>query len=206
VLAEDKLFATLDPRSRRLDLSAALEELGTSTPGVRFHHGTVPPPPPEDGETASAEFDDADSVYVPRVAAPSREVIMTDTVGFIRELPKDLIAAFKATFEEAADADLLLHVVDAADARYEDQMETTEKLLEELGLNDLPRLLAFNKCDLAPPGVGAALARAHDGIALSALDRESFRALLVRLTHVLFESPRVRKVETTQRPWALPVG
>jgi GTP-binding protein HflX len=128
---------------------------------------------------------------------------MTDTVGFIRELPKDLVAAFKATFEEAADADLLLHVVDASDARYEDQMETTEKLIEELGLSDIPRLIVFNKADATPPGVAQALARAHDGVAVSAIDRASLRPLLARIEHLLFETPRGRRTTEPAPPWAV---
>ena len=85
VLAEDKLFATLDPTSRRL----------------RF---------PEE-----------------------REVIITDTVGFIRDLPKDLVAAFRATLEELDDADLLLHVVDAADPARDEQVEAVEQILDGAG-------------------------------------------------------------------------
>ena len=86
MLAEDKLFATLDTRSRRL----------------RAPH--------------------------------EREVVITDTVGFIRDLPKDLFAAFRATFEEAADADLLLHVIDASDPAYEDHIATTRSSCSEFEL------------------------------------------------------------------------
>lgn len=193
VLAEDKLFATLDPRSRRLDLRAAL---GNRDEGVRFHHDTRSQLP-EGDETMAGE------PSAPSVAQPAREVIVTDTVGFIRELPKDLVAAFKATFEEAADADLLLHVVDASDPRYEDHIETTEKLIEELGLGDVPRLLVFNKSDAAPPGVAQALARASDGVAVSAVQPTSLRVLLTRIEHMLFEAPRARRSKTEHTPpWA----
>ena len=189
VLAEDKLFATLDPRSRRLDLRAAI---GDANGGVRFHH---------------AEQEDVESVaneYVPHAEPPGREIIMTDTVGFIRDLPKDLVAAFRATFEEAADAELLVQVVDASDARYEDHMETTDKLIEELGLSEVPRQVVFNKLDAAPPGVGQALARANDAVAICATSLDGVRPLLVRLEHLLFEVPRVRRhADAVVPPWAI---
>src|SRR3954465_13718431 len=121
VLAEDKLFATLDTRSRRL----------------RF---------PEE-----------------------REVVITDTVGFIRDLPKDLFAAFRATFEETADADLLLHVVDAADPARQKHIDTTENLLTDLDLIQIPRILVFNKADLLPPVEAIRLTRGYaSAVALSA--------------------------------------
>jgi GTP-binding protein HflX len=213
VLAEDKLFATLDPRSRRLDLRRALTDLQSAGPGVTFHHGTLPPPPPDDDLLADGALDDGeaaehgDAEAIAFGGEPSREIIVTDTVGFIRELPKDLVAAFRATFEEAAEADLLIHLVDASDARYEDQMETTDKLIDELGLREIPRLLVFNKIDAAPPGVGAALARAHGGVAVSAHDPATLVALLQRLEHQLFEMPpRVRRDERELPPWAVQVG
>jgi GTP-binding protein HflX len=140
VLAEDKLFATLDTRSRRL----------------RF---------PEE-----------------------REVVITDTVGFIRDLPKDLFAAFRATFEETADADLLLHVVDASDPAKAKHIETTEKLLAELSLLEIPRLLVFNKIDLVPPAEALALKRGReDALFVCARSRETTRALLDRVAEMLAE-------------------
>ena len=77
-----------------------------------------------------------------------RDVIITDTVGFIRNLPKDLFAAFKSTLEELEDADLLLHIVDISNPRFEQQINSVEKILSELGLSEKPVLLAFNKEDL----------------------------------------------------------
>jgi GTP-binding protein HflX len=134
VLAENKLFATLDTRSRRL----------------RFPN--------------------------------EREVVITDTVGFIRDLPKDLFAAFRATFEETADADLLLHVIDAADPDREQQIATTEKLLQELELASLPRLLVYNKADLIDPLDQERLVQGRsDAVLISALDRETTRVLLSRI-------------------------
>ena len=77
-----------------------------------------------------------------------REVIITDTVGFIRSLPKSLMGAFKATLEELQDADLLLHVVDASNPRFEDQIAQVRAILAELELGDKQELLVFNKADL----------------------------------------------------------
>ncbi|MET0341637.1 MAG: GTPase HflX [Polyangiales bacterium] len=138
VLAEDKLFATLDTRSRRL----------------RF----------------------------PR----EREVVITDTVGFIRDLPKELFSAFRSTFEEARDADLLLHVIDAADPNVDDHIATTEKLLEALELSHVPRLVVYNKADCLPPFEAAERARQHGGVAVSALDRPSLEPLLFQMENMLF--------------------
>jgi GTP-binding protein HflX len=77
-----------------------------------------------------------------------REVIITDTVGFIRSLPASLLGAFKATLEELRDADLLLHVVDAANPRFEAQIEQVQAILEDLELGGKQQLLVFNKSDL----------------------------------------------------------
>ena len=140
---EDKLFATLDPTSRRL----------------RF---------PRD-----------------------REVIITDTVGFIRDLPKDLVAAFSATLEELADADLLLHVVDAADPRRDQQVRAVETILRELELGGKKRLLVFNKIDRLPPGEGAALAHQAGGVAISAAGRAGLGDLLHRCDRLLWDDGRV---------------
>jgi len=131
VLCEDKLFATLDTRSRRL----------------RF---------PEE-----------------------REVVITDTVGFIRDLPKDLFAAFRATFEEVADADLILHVVDASDPSMEQHIATTNGLLDELDLGAIPRLMVYNKADkLDPADANRLVLGRNDSALVSALDPTSTLPLL----------------------------
>jgi GTP-binding protein HflX len=143
VLAEDFLFATLDPTSRRL----------------RF---------PRD-----------------------REVIVTDTVGFIRDLPEDLVNAFRATLEELNDADLLLHVVDAADPRLDDRIRAVESILGDLGLLEKPRLLVLNKIDRLPEGQGEALAHLRDGVAVSAVTRRGFEALLHRCDRMLWADGKV---------------
>ena len=75
------------------------------------------------------------------------EVLLTDTVGFIRKLPHHLVASFRATLEEAAEADLLLHVVDASHPWWEEQKEVVEEVLADLGLRDRPTVLVFNKAD-----------------------------------------------------------
>jgi GTP-binding protein HflX len=130
VEAENKLFMTLDPTSRRL----------------RF---------PREGE-----------------------VVITDTVGFIADLPQDLVAAFRATLEELADADLLLHVVDAADPRLEQKYQAVGKLLEELHLAEIPRLVVFNKADLLPPHEAKGLAHRYGGVTVSAVKRTGLADLI----------------------------
>jgi len=142
VLASPRLFATLDPTSRRL----------------RF----------------------------PR----QREVIVTDTVGFIRDLPRDLLAAFRATLEELEEADLLLHVVDASDPRQDEQAEAVERVLSTLDLSRTPRLLVFNKVDRAPQAAQA-LAHAAGGVAVSALTGQGLPQLIARCEEVLWQRGKV---------------
>ncbi|HEY2818529.1 MAG TPA: GTPase HflX [Casimicrobiaceae bacterium] len=82
-------------------------------------------------------------------------IVLSDTVGFIRDLPHDLVAAFSATLSEAADADLLLHVIDASAANRDDQIAAVDAVLAEIHADGVPQLRVYNKCDLAqlPPGV-----------------------------------------------------
>jgi GTP-binding protein HflX len=133
VLAEDRLFATLDPTTRRL----------------RF----------------------------PR----EQEVIITDTVGFIQDLPKNLLEAFKATLEELEEADLLIHVIDLGNPRFPEQMEAVDRVLASLELTDKPVLKVFNKMDLVPPELAALQVRIHQGVAISALDEKTLPPLIARL-------------------------
>jgi GTP-binding protein HflX len=107
-----------------------------------------------------------------------REVIITDTVGFIRDLPKDLMAAFKATLEELEDADLLLHIVDASNPRFEQHIESDENILQELHLYEKPRLLVFNKMDRVDIEEIQNLVKRYNAVAISALDPSTFRPLL----------------------------
>ena len=137
VVAENRLFATLDPTSRRL----------------RF--------PKE------------------------REVIITDTVGFIRDLPQDLLEAFKATLEELEDADLLLHVIDLSNPRFEEQMQAVDTILASLDLAGKPVLKVFNKMDLVDPEAAAWHSRQHDGVAISAVDPGTLEPLLTRLEETI---------------------
>jgi GTP-binding protein HflX len=110
-----------------------------------------------------------------------RDVIITDTVGFIRDLPKPLFAAFRATLEELEDADLLMHVVDVSSTRFEEQMASVEKILTELGLSEKERLVVFNKSDLVDPDIAFSIAMRQGGVAVSALDRKSFPPLMLEL-------------------------
>jgi GTP-binding protein HflX len=137
IIAEDKLFATLDPTSRRL----------------RFPRDT--------------------------------EVIITDTVGFIRNLPKELLQAFKATLEELHEADLLVHVIDISNPRFADQIEVVEKLLLELQLDTIPSLRLLNKIDLVDPDTRDARIREYDGIPISALDAGTFMQFLEKAEKII---------------------
>ena len=137
VLIEDKLFATLDPRTRRLRLPSGAE------------------------------------------------AVVSDTVGFIRRLPKDLFAAFRSTFEEAEDADLLLHVVDASDPARDAHIVTTESLLVTLGLERVPRIVVLNKCDLIEREAAITAAHALSGIAVSALEPETLAPLRTHIDDAL---------------------
>ncbi len=107
-----------------------------------------------------------------------RDVIITDTVGFIRDLPKDLFTAFRATLEELEDADLLLHIADISNPRFEQHMNSVEKILSELRLSQKPQLLVFNKVDLVDAEEAEAICRRFGGIAISAIRPETFHRLL----------------------------
>jgi GTP-binding protein HflX len=107
-----------------------------------------------------------------------REVVVTDTVGFIRDLPKDLLGAFRATLDEMQDADLILHVVDISNPRFEQQMASVDKILGEIGLDHIPRLMVFNKVDLVNPLWSRAIAKRFGGVTCSATDKKTFGPLL----------------------------
>jgi GTP-binding protein HflX len=141
VLAESKLFATLDPSSRRL----------------RF---------PKDVE-----------------------VIITDTVGFIQDLPKDLMVAFRATLEELKSADLLLHVIDISNPRHMEQIRSVEKILAELKIERLPQVRALNKMDLVPPAEVAQKAIQLNGTAICARNQRSLGQLLKKLFRYVNQLP-----------------
>ena len=118
-----------------------------------------------------------------------REVILTDTVGFIRDLPPDLVAAFRATLEEMKDADLLLHVVDVSDPQFEHRIEAVEAILDELEVDDVPTLLVLNKIDRLPADDGDRAARwlrSRDAVAVSALRLYGLDRLVERADAILF--------------------
>ena len=143
-LAEDKLFATLDP----------------VTKAVRTPNGKV--------------------------------FLLTDTVGFIRELPEELKKAFKATLEELYSADLLLHIVDASSPDLENQVKSVEAILDEMELRHIPRIVAFNKIDLLeeldpfPQATVKSLLEELDGVPISALTGFNVELLLKRIEENLF--------------------
>ena len=115
-----------------------------------------------------------------------REVIITDTVGFIRELPPELMAAFKATLEELEDAHLLLHVADASSAYVDHRIDVVRKTISELGLNGKPLLLALNKIDKIDPETTANIERIHGGVPVCALDRETLHPLIEEMNSILW--------------------
>jgi GTP-binding protein HflX len=119
--------------------------------------------------------------------APGRGLLATDTVGFVRNLPHGLVEAFKATLEEAVLADVLIHVVDASEPEPVLFLETTEKVLKEIGARDKPTLLAFNKIDLVPDrGLLDLLSERFPGaVFLSVKTGEGIPELLARLEELL---------------------
>ncbi len=120
-----------------------------------------------------------------------REIVITDTVGFIRDLPKDLMAAFKATLEELEDADLLIHLVDVSNPRFEQQIASVERILKDLNITEKPRVIVFNKIDrVAPEEVEFVKAR-YGAVALSAKRPETFGPLLEAVEYQLWESKKV---------------
>jgi GTP-binding protein HflX len=124
-----------------------------------------------------------------------REVIITDTVGFIRNLPPDLVTAFRATLEELADASLLLHVVDASAADFDRRIEAVRSILNEIGMQTT-ELLVFNQIDKLDRGTGEALARRYCGVAVSALERTGLRTLLEQAEQLLWQSNGDQDVKT----------
>jgi len=153
VLAEARMFATLDPTTRRLRL--------------------------------------------PR----EEEVIINDTVGFIRDLPPDLLAAFRSTLEEIAGSSLLVHLVDAANPRWHQQIASVNRILTELGFGQIPRLSVFNKVDLVDESTLAGMHRqalsefGTESIGISAANPATFAALLGRIQMQFF--PRHAKGTTS---------
>ena len=140
-LVENRLFATLDPSSRRL----------------RF---------PRD-----------------------IEVIITDTVGFITDLPRDLVVAFRATLEELESADLLLHVIDISNPRFMDQIQAVESIVTDLQLQDISMIRVLNKQDLVDPGMVSEVARRLGGIPVSAIRSSTLLPLLEEMQRRILQIP-----------------
>jgi GTP-binding protein HflX len=115
-----------------------------------------------------------------------RDVIVTDTVGFIRDLPPDLVAGFRSTLEEIQDANVLLHVADALNPSVESHIESVRETLSGLGLAEKPELLILNKCDQLDPTEAKALAESLGGVAVSALTGDGIEAILYCLEPLVF--------------------
>ncbi|MBW1681249.1 MAG: 50S ribosome-binding GTPase [Deltaproteobacteria bacterium] len=122
-----------------------------------------------------------------------REAIITDTVGFIRDLPESLMEAFAATLEELHDADLLLHVVDASSPEMQEQVETVQGVLQRLGLQETPVLLVLNKTDLLGPGEAKRMEKIMGGLAVSAVHPPTLNVLVERIGSAMWSSgPNLR--------------
>jgi GTP-binding protein HflX len=163
VRAEQRMFATLDPTSRRLRL--------------------------------------------PR----EQEIIINDTVGFIRDLPPGLLSAFRATLEEIGDSRLLIHLVDISNPRWPQQIQSVERILEDLHVAQIPSILVLNKADLVEaetvPAISRQLAQGGDRevVAISANDKKTLPPLLEKLGQMLsqdldqpqeraFSNPRASRI------------
>ncbi|WP_455371637.1 GTPase, partial [Petrachloros mirabilis] len=114
-----------------------------------------------------------------------REVIVTDTVGFIRDLPPELLGAFRTTLEELREADLLIHVVDAGAKDIDAHILAVETVLTDLGFDGIPRTLVLNKCDRITKAEVDALCRRFQAIGISALHSETLPPLLDHLERQL---------------------
>jgi GTP-binding protein HflX len=119
-----------------------------------------------------------------------RDVIITDTVGFIKDLPADLIAAFKATLEELEDADILVHLVDASNPRFEKHIESVENILKDLEIDTKPTLLVFNKTDKIPEDEIEGVLNRYGAVGVSAINPSTFGPLLGALKERVFSFGR----------------
>jgi GTP-binding protein HflX len=119
-----------------------------------------------------------------------REVIVTDTVGFIRDLPHDLFGAFRTTLDELRDADMLLHVVDASARDLDVQIASVERVLRELDVDRIPRVLIFNKCDRLSAQDTALLCRRYGAVGISALRPSTLMPLMAHLEQRLAAAER----------------
>jgi GTP-binding protein HflX len=121
------------------------------------------------------------------IGSKIREVVITDTVGLIRNLPKDLMVAFRPTFDELHESDVLIHLIDISNPRFPVHIEAVRQILVELELDLIPRLLVFNKEDRLDREEGEALCQKYSGVSISALRPESLGEFFVALERKLWE-------------------
>ena len=122
-----------------------------------------------------------------KLILPSKgEILLTDTVGFIKNLPSELIKAFKATLEEMGESSLLVHVVDSSDALLDERIDSVDKILGSTGFESIPKIIVFNKIDSAPIETIHRLKRAYQSPMISALNKETLSGLLELLEAKLF--------------------
>jgi GTP-binding protein HflX len=117
----------------------------------------------------------------------NHKVVITDTVGLIKDLPKDLIGAFRPTFDELKESNLLIHLIDISHPRFPEQMASVEKILFELNLGYIPRLQVFNKEDKLNPEEREVICRKYGGVSISALQPESLEKLFLAIDRKLWE-------------------
>ncbi len=133
-------------------------------------------------------FDTLDTTSRLLKVSDTTEVVISDTVGFIRKLPHQLVEAFKATLEELTYADLLLHVVDVSNPEWQEQVQVVEDLIRELGAGELPRITIFNKCDALEPG--DIMPHGDDIVSVSARTGEGLDELLTMIDRMLAKGKR----------------
>jgi GTP-binding protein HflX len=115
------------------------------------------------------------------------EVVITDTVGFIKDLPKDLMGAFRPTFDELRESDLLIHLVDISSSYFQEHIEAVKKIIIELGLDHVPKLLVFNKEDKLNPEALRIICQKYGGVSISAHRPESLEKFFLALEENLWE-------------------
>jgi GTP-binding protein HflX len=119
-----------------------------------------------------------------------RSVIVTDTVGFIRDLPPELVGSFRATLDELRDADLLIHLVDMSHSRFEEQIESVRKTLADLNLTHIGMLLVFNKEDKVERSCVASLCNRFGALSISAINRSTLLRLFPAIERVLWSNDK----------------
>lgn len=129
-------------------------------------------------------FDTLDPTTRKKRISDTQEILLSDTVGFIRKLPHHLVSAFKATLEELAYADLLLHVVDVSDENWQIHAQTVDKVVAQLGAQDIPRVMVYNKADKCDPDV-IPFIRPDEGVKISAKSGEGIDDLLTAIEKAL---------------------